>query len=250
MKSSRDDPIGASPNRDGQEGGNPNRESLNASSSKGEEDRTERPSSKRSKGKQVDQLIMEEADENTVIPYYLSNLLTNASNPVVFMDINLGNHFLGKFKFELFQNIVPKTSENFRQFCTGEYKVNNLPVGYKNTTFHRVIKEFMIQGGDFVNYNGSGSLSIYGENFEDENFDVKHDKEGLLSMANSGPNTNGCQFFITTKKCEWLDGKNVVFGRIIDSDSLILLKKIENVSVTPYIYKPKIPINIVECGEL
>ncbi|SBT75223.1 peptidyl-prolyl cis-trans isomerase, putative [Plasmodium ovale] len=205
---------------------------------------------KESENKKVDHLILEDNDENTIVPYYLSSLLTNASNPVVFMDINLGNHFLGKFKFELFQNIVPKTSENFRQFCTGEHKINNLPVGYKNTTFHRVIKEFMIQGGDFVNYNGSGSLSIYGENFEDENFDIKHDKEGLLSMANSGPNTNGCQFFITTKKCEWLDGKNVVFGRIIDNDSLILLKKIENVSVTPYIYKPKIPINIVECGEL
>ncbi|ANQ05756.1 Peptidyl-prolyl cis-trans isomerase [Plasmodium coatneyi] len=225
MKGSGDDPIGGSPDRDDQKGESPNRE----------EDQPERPSNKRSKGKQVDQLIIEEADENTIIPYYLSNLLTNASNPVVFMDINLGNHFLGKFKFELFQNIVPKTSENFRQFCTGEYKSD---------------KRVHDSGGDFVNYNGSGSLSIYGENFEDENFDIKHDKEGLLSMANSGPNTNGCQFFITTKKCEWLDGKNVVFGRIIDSDSLILLKKIENVSVTPYIYKPKIPINIVECGEL
>nr|1Z81_A Chain A, cyclophilin [Plasmodium yoelii yoelii] len=206
--------------------------------------------SKDSENKKVENLVLDDNDENTIIPYYLSNLLTNPSNPVVFMDINLGNNFLGKFKFELFQNIVPKTSENFRQFCTGEYKVNNLPVGYKNTIFHRVIKEFMIQGGDFINHNGSGSLSIYGEKFDDENFDIKHDKEGLLSMANSGPNTNGCQFFITTKKCEWLDGKNVVFGRIIDNDSLLLLKKIENVSVTPYIYKPKIPINVVECGEL
>ncbi|SOV75487.1 peptidyl-prolyl cis-trans isomerase [Plasmodium sp. gorilla clade G3] len=192
----------------------------------------------------------EQHNNNNIVPYYLSNLLTNPSNPVVFMDINLGNHFLGKFKFELFENIVPRTSENFRKFCTGEHKINNLPVGYKNTTFHRVIKDFMIQGGDFVNYNGSGCVSIYGEHFDDENFHIKHDKEGLLSMANTGPNTNGCQFFIITKKCEWLDGKNVVFGRIIDNDSLILLKKIENVSVTPYIYKPKIAINIVECGEL
>jgi len=114
--------------------------------------------------------------------------------PIVFFDVSMGETPLGRIKFELFNDIVPKTAENFRQFCTGEYRVNNIPQGYKNSQFHRVIKDFMVQGGDFLNNDGTGSLSIYGKQFADEDLvSVKHTSAGLLSMANSGPNTNGCQ---------------------------------------------------------
>ncbi|XP_051509787.1 peptidyl-prolyl cis-trans isomerase H isoform X5 [Myxocyprinus asiaticus] len=117
---------------------------------------------------------------------------------------------VGRMKIELFADIVPKTAENFRQFCTGEFKV---------------IKDFMIQGGDFVNGDGTGICSIYRGPFADENFRMKHSGPGLLSMANSGPGTNGCQFFITCTKCDWLDGKHVVFGKVVDG--LLVMRKIE-----------------------
>lgn len=104
----------------------------------------------------------------------------------------------------------------------------------------------MVQGGDFVKADGTGSFSIYGEKFPDENFDLKHSGPGLLSMANSGPNTNGCQFFITCAKCDFLDGKHVVFGKLIDG--LLTLRKIENVSTGPG-NRPKLPVVITECGQ-
>jgi peptidyl-prolyl isomerase H (cyclophilin H) len=107
----------------------------------------------------------------------------------------------------------------------------------------------MLQGGDFVRGDGTGSTSIYGEKFEDENFVIPHDQAGLLSMANSGQNTNGCQFFITCNKCEWLDGKHVVFGRVIDPNSMLTIRKIENVSVATG-NRPKLPVIITECGEM
>ena len=107
----------------------------------------------------------------------------------------------------------------------------------------------MLQGGDFVNGDGTGCTSIYGENFDDENFDIKHTGPGIMSMANSGPGTNGCQFFITCEKCEWLDGKHVVFGKLVDGPSLLTVRKLENVSVGAN-SKPKLQCVISECGEL
>jgi len=148
---------------------------------------------------------------------------------------------------ELFNDIVPKTAENFRQLCTGEHRVNARPMGYKGATFHRVVRDFMVQGGDFISGDGTGSFSIYGDKFQDENFASKHTGAGLLSMANSGANTNGCQFFITTAKCDFLDGKHVVFGKV--TDGLLTLRKIENVPTGPN-NRPKLVVKITECGEM
>ncbi|KXN73885.1 hypothetical protein CONCODRAFT_77142 [Conidiobolus coronatus NRRL 28638] len=170
------------------------------------------------------------------------------ANPIVFFDISIGGQAQGRMKMELFADKVPKTAENFRQLCTGEYKVNGKPQGYKNCTFHRVIKDFMVQGGDFINGDGTGSMSIYsGNKFADENFLLKHTGAGLLSMANSGKDTNGCQFFITCAKTDFLDGKHVVFGKLIDG--LLILRKIENVMTGPN-NRPKLPVVITECGEM
>ncbi|VDB98157.1 unnamed protein product [Peniophora sp. CBMAI 1063] len=173
----------------------------------------------------------------------------STQRPIVFMDINIGETPAGRLKMELFSDIVPKTAENFRQLCTGEYRVNLKPQGYKNATFHSdtTVPNFMCQGGDFIKGDGTGSFSIYGDKFPDENFIEKHTGPGLLSMANSGPNTNGCQFFITTDKCDFLDGKHVVFGKVIDG--MLTLRKIENVA-TGANNRPKLAVKIVECGEM
>jgi peptidyl-prolyl isomerase H (cyclophilin H) len=171
-------------------------------------------------------------------------------NPVVFFDISIAGVASGRLKMELFKDVTPKTAENFRQFCTGEYRKDSLPVGYKGCPFHRIIKDFMIQGGDFLNGDGTGRHSIYGDHFPDENFHIKHKGPGLLSMANSGPNTNGCQFFLTCAKTDWLDEKHVVFGKIIDEDSLLLLRKIENIPTLSGGGQPKLPVLITQCGEL
>ncbi len=138
------------------------------------------------------------------------------SKPNVFFELLIGKN-KRVIEFKLFDDIVPKTAENFRALCTGEKGTtpSGVKLHYKGSPFHRVITDFMAQGGDFTNQNGTGGVSIYGSKFADENFTVKHTKKGQLSMANAGPNTNGSQFFITFIPCTWLDGKHVVFGEVV-----------------------------------
>eukprot|EP01132_Coremiostelium_polycephalum_P007707 gene7707-9481_t len=173
---------------------------------------------------------------------------TKTENSIVFFDISIGGQHIGRIKIELFDDVVPKTAENFRQFCTGEYRVAGIPIGYKGCSFHKVSKDFMIQGGDFVKGDGSGRTSIYGDKFADESFKLKHTGPGTVSMVNSGPNSNGCQFFITCVQTEWLDNKNVVVGQVIDGMKVV--RTIEDVQVHPQTNKPKYEVIITQCGQL
>ncbi|KAH9385838.1 peptidyl-prolyl isomerase F (cyclophilin D) [Nematocida major] len=167
----------------------------------------------------------------------------DTNNPKVFLDITADGSYLGQIVILLAADVVPKTAENFRQLCTGTAKDLK---GYKGSIFHRVIKDFMIQGGDFTKGNGTGGASIYGAKFADENFKLKHDEPYLLSMANAGPNTNGSQFFITTTVTEWLNGKHVVFGKVIEGADVV--RKIEGTR-TDGSDRPISRIVISNCGE-
>lgn len=173
----------------------------------------------------------------------------NGDNPHVFFDIKQGEESLGRIVMQLYKDVTPKTAENFRALCTGEKGIGKKgkPLHYKGCTFHRVITDFMIQGGDFTNGDGTGGESIYGEKFADENFKMKHENGGLLSMANAGPGTNGSQFFITSRDTPHLDNKHVVFGRVVEGMEIV--RKIENVS-TVGSDKPEVDVIIADCGEL
>lgn len=183
-------------------------------------------------------------NNNDIIDNKLPLIIKEKNN--VFFDISINNIPQGKIIIELFDNEVPKTCMNFRYLCMHNLlNSNNKTPSYQGCIFHRVIKDFMIQSGDFINMDGTGGSSIYGDSFEDENFDLLHNQPGLLSMANKGPDTNSSQFFILTKEAPWLDNKHVVFGIILSGFNIV--QNIENIDVDEN-DKPLYKCEITNCG--
>lgn len=166
----------------------------------------------------------------------------------VYFDIAIGSEPDRRIVMELFDDVTPTTAENFRALCTGEKGVGKAgkPLHFKGSFFHRIIPNFMAQGGDFTRGNGTGGESIYGEKFADENFKKKHDKPGLLSMANAGPDTNGSQFFLTFVETPWLDGKHVVFGEVVEGLEVLKLLEAQGSDSG----KTKVPVTITDSGQL
>ncbi|KAJ3988786.1 cyclophilin [Lentinula detonsa] len=159
--------------------------------------------------------------------------------PNVFFDVAINGQPAGRIVFKLYDDIVPKTARNFRELATGQHGF-----GYAGSSFHRVIPQFMLQGGDFTRHDGTGGKSIYGPKFNDENFIIKHTRPGLVSMANGAPNTNNSQFFITTVVTQWLDGKHVVFGEVVKGMDLVkMIESLGSQSGTP-----KYKVTITDSG--
>ena len=172
------------------------------------------------------------------------------SRPIVFFDLSIGDRDIGRLEMELFTDVVPRTASNFRALCDGVVSQgsSNKALTFKGSCFHRVIPGFMAQGGDITHGDGTGGESIYGRTFKDENFKIKHNQAGLLSMANSGPNTNGSQFFITFKATPHLDGKHVVFGRVVGGEAI--MKVLESCAIDRKTDRPRKSIIISDCGEV